>query len=281
MIALNRGDNCNGERRKTKTLRDKLSKIKSDSPNYYERLFGQLDDEGRALANLLVKEDFLYNDLVRMGYKFIPAQEADREDFLQDFFLHITKYASTFNETFIGVDNLREYDNGRNWLVICLRNYVSRFWEKQFGRIEKGYKKPRAKEIHLGAYDDKKSKDNGKNQDRLSKLSYEVYLRNKGIQFPGRMLLEQEELEYKTRIVRETVEDSLKRLTKSEREVFKLYYFEGLSCEDIAKRKIPTNSRKDVSTYITNGSARTHLLNARKRLKEFLPSEIYTSHGWI
>ena len=259
--------------------------INSEPPNRYERLYGNFSEEGRALASLLAKDNFLYEDLVYICYRQIPSREADRMDFLQDFFLHITKNAVSFDETFIGVDNLRDYHHGKNWLIISLRNFVGDYWNRQFRRIRKEPGKPRAKEFNVGHNGNRGygNNVNGDNSSWLSKISLEIYLKNKGEQFPGIRLLEQEEkeeFEYKRRLVRQTIEDAMERLTKSEREVVRLHYFEGLSLEEIAKRRIQVEFHmKDC--YITAGSAKTHLWSARKKLREMLPPEICSTRTWI
>jgi len=281
MIAFNRDyREFQDERPSIRTRKTRKPNLNSDSPNLYERLYGPLSEEGKALANLLAKDNFLYNDLVYIFYRSLPTKEEDRMDLLQDFFLNITKYADTFkeksNETFIGVDNLKDYEYGKNWLIKSLRNFVGVYWKGQYKRIRKEPNKPRAKEFR--AFQDKEG-----GSGRLSAISYEIYLRNKGEQFPGRKLLEQEEkeeFEYNRRMVKQIIEDAMKRLTKSEREVVRLYYFEGLSLDEIAKKKIQVEFHmKDC--YITNGSARTHLWSARKKLSEILPPEICSTVAWI
>ena len=216
--------------------------------NYYEYTYGPWTPEGRALANLLAGDNM--RSLRHIGWHWTPAADS-RDDFLQDFFLHITKHADGFNESFVGVTDLNNYEPGLSWVVACMKHYVATWWREKKRRLRKPKGHPRPTECSMHTID------------RVGNMSYQLWLRDKHLLFPGRELMEEEETEYRKRQLTTIIETAMRQLTKAEQEVTRLFYLGGLTIPQIVRQ-----------TSYSRGSVRTRLWAARNRLREIMPRNI-------
>jgi RNA polymerase sigma factor (sigma-70 family) len=191
----------------------------------------------------------------------VPKDPNLCEDFLHEFFLFTTHTAKSFRGSFIGIKDLHDDSHTWNWLLYCFRHYREKFWRKLQFRIQKEHLKQRAKEISI---DPEETEHN-----RLEAISFELFLRRRRTLF----ITEQEELEdIEARRVELHIQltNSMIWLSATERKIIMLFYFESLSIDDICKQ-----------LDISNGSVRTHLWAAKRKMEKELPPEIYQTKSWI
>ena len=80
---------------------------------------------------------------------------------------------------------------------------------------------------------------------------------------------EEEELEHAKRMIHGAVEEALPRLKKTERKIFRMYFFEGFTQKEISRR-----------TGMSRGKISLFLNTAKAKLKETLPYEITSTRRW-
>jgi hypothetical protein len=244
--------------------------IRSSPPNRYEALYGELDDEGRALAELLAKDGYLYSNL-HINWDFYAKDENNMMDLKQDFFLDITYRASRIRNTggtFIGVVDLQDYPHGQNWVFKAFRRFAIDHWRLQVTRIQKPYNGERPKEETLGCGHEERDRRENR-VSRISKISLELYLRDKGMQFPGRTLEEAEEVTYRPRLIRTAIERVMGYFSKSEQVILEHYFLENKNISTIVKE-----------TQLSRNCVDSHLCHIKRKMQKLFPSDIWSTTAW-
>jgi RNA polymerase sigma factor (sigma-70 family) len=212
--------------------------------------FAPWGKEGRALAGLLAKDNLLYR-LRRLLEIRISRHEED--DFDHDFFLSVVRNAEKYPETFVGIEDLEECEHGIQWLFTCCQRFKRNYWRRKLRRIHKRYNFPRAQEILFGDM-------------RIFDLGREAYLRSRNLLFVED---EVEMADYITHL-RKTLDKAMRLLSKKQKKIMQMYYYESLKTPSIAKK---------VGMKATN--VIMHIVRARKKMREHLPEEVFSSIGWI
>lgn len=228
--------------------------------NYYDTHYPYLDDEGRALANLLAQDLTLYRMGSRLRSRFRPEHY---EDFLHDFFLYITHYAKSFPGSFLELEELTPGTGAYLWVSKCMNRFRSMYW-RNFWRQFWGSKKPEGKPA-LRIYTNQESTA------RLDSLAAESYKREKRLYLlPDES--EEDRLEFERHRQRLNVhlEAAMEGLRESEKKVIRLFYFHGLPCKTIAR--IVGMTYRSVIVALSNG---------RKSMRKNLPESIFSTTAWI
>jgi RNA polymerase sigma factor (sigma-70 family) len=233
-------------------MKRKLTPEENDM-NRYDQLYksGMLEGPGRALAELLAKDNgrYLYEDLLYMNMKYLPRDPDERDDFFQDFFLDICKGASTYNKGDLrDIDNIKYSEDLKKWLTKCIRSFSlkTRLLKKRRVKITKR-SLPRPIELSIEELNEKIESDyisyNGNEQDYerfTSEISFEKYRKDPSKEFPGQRLIDREEkieLEQKRETIQSAVNGLYQRLSDSERDTAKRYFYQGVSKSQILRNK--------------------------------------------